>query len=112
MTIIIELPEELASRLAASMPEEERSEFTIHAIADALEMRCRDEAECVAAVEAALIDMDAGRGLISFEDACRQWDAEPTKERLERLARATGRIEGPSVSLESLRRENLYEERS
>jgi hypothetical protein len=34
------------------------------------------------------------------------------EERLERLARATGRISGPAIPLEALRRENLYEERS
>ncbi len=112
MTLTIDLPEELASRLAASMPEEERSEFTIHAIADALEARRRDKTECIAAVEEAFKEMDAGRGLISFEEAQRQWEDSPIKERLERLAKATGRIEGPSVSLEALRRENLYEERS
>lgn len=33
------------------------------------------------------------------------------EERLKRLAKASGRIQGPSIPLESLRRENLYEER-
>ena len=32
-------------------------------------------------------------------------------ERLERLARATGCISGPTIPDEALRRENLYEER-
>jgi hypothetical protein len=34
------------------------------------------------------------------------------KERLERLRQATGIISGPSIPLEALRRENLYEERT
>jgi hypothetical protein len=32
-------------------------------------------------------------------------------ERLERLARASGRLSGPNIPAEALRRENLYEER-
>jgi hypothetical protein len=32
-------------------------------------------------------------------------------DRLKRLAAASGRISGPSIPLEALRRENLYEER-
>ncbi len=34
------------------------------------------------------------------------------EERLRRLARTTGCISAPSIPLEALRRENLYEERS
>jgi hypothetical protein len=34
------------------------------------------------------------------------------EERLKRLANASGRIVEPSIPLEALRRENLYEERS
>ncbi len=75
MTLTIDLPEELASRLAASMPEEERSEFTIHAIADALEARRRDEAECIAALEEALEDMKMGRSL-SFEEEQARWQSQ------------------------------------
>jgi hypothetical protein len=33
------------------------------------------------------------------------------EEQLKRLARATGRIEGPSIPLDALRRKNLYEDR-
>ena len=33
-------------------------------------------------------------------------------ERLERLAKASGRLSGPSIPAEALRRENLYEERA
>jgi hypothetical protein len=33
------------------------------------------------------------------------------EERLRRLAQVAGRIKGPSIPLEALRRENLYEER-
>ena len=38
--------------------------------------------------------------------------SEAIDERLKRLANASGRIVGPSLPLEALRRENLYEERS
>jgi hypothetical protein len=34
------------------------------------------------------------------------------EERLRRLEQAGGRISGPSIPLEALRRENLYEERA
>lgn len=37
--------------------------------------------------------------------------SETIEERLKRLANASGRIVGPAVPLEALRRENLYEER-
>ena len=109
MTITIELPDELSSRLAASVPEEERVEFAVAAIAEALEAQRQEEAECVAALEEALADMEAGRS-ISFEESQRQWEEGPIKARLDRLAKAAGRIQGPSVPLEALRRENLYEE--
>jgi predicted transcriptional regulator len=75
MTLTIDLPEELASRLTALLPEEERTRFSVAAIADALIYR-ENEQDCVEVVEQALIDMDAGRGLISFEEVCRQWEAE------------------------------------
>ena len=75
MTLIIDLPDELASRLAALLPEEERSSFSVAAIADALRFR-EDEKDCFEVVEQALVDMDAGCGLVTFEDICRQWDSE------------------------------------
>lgn len=74
MTITIDLPDELASRLAELLPEEERNRFAIAAIAEALEARKRDSSECIAAVEEALADMDEGRNLIPFEEVCRQWE--------------------------------------
>lgn len=55
MTITIELPDDLSARPAASLPAGER-----------------DAAECVAAVEEALADMDAGR-TISFEEEMARW---------------------------------------
>ncbi|HZT41180.1 MAG TPA: hypothetical protein VFA07_03280 [Chthonomonadaceae bacterium] len=78
MTITIDLPDELASRLAELLPEEERNRFAVNAIAEALEARRRDTAECVTAVEQALADMDAGRNLIPFEEVSRQWEADKT----------------------------------
>ncbi len=74
MTFTIDLPDDLASRLAL-LPEEERSRFSVAAIADALTFR-DDELDCIEVVEQALSDMDEGRGLVSFEELCRQWDAE------------------------------------
>ena len=76
MTLTIELPDEVASRLAEMLPESERDGFAASAIAEALESRLRDSEECVLAVERALADMDAGRNLIPFDEVCRQWEAE------------------------------------
>lgn len=108
MIFSVELPDELAGRLAALLPEEERDGFAIAAIADALEARQReieadervlaalradldpereperDAAECVAAVEEALADVEAERNLVSFEEACRRWDAEKAARRADR----------------------------
>lgn len=81
MTLTIDLPDELAARLAELLPEEERDRFAVAAIAEALEARQSDSAECIEAVEQALADMDAGRNLIPFEDVCRQWDAEKASRR-------------------------------
>lgn len=86
MTITIELPDELASRLAELLPEEEWDRFAASAIAEALEARLRDAdarlaeslladidpdnepereaAECIAIVEEGLEEVDAGRHLI------------------------------------------------
>lgn len=96
MTITIDLPDELATRLAALLPEEERARFAVAAIADALETRQeeaaaeekilaalradldpdkdpeRDSAECVAAVEEALADMETGR-TVSLEEERARW---------------------------------------
>jgi predicted transcriptional regulator len=81
MTITIDLPDDLASRLAEILPEEERSRFAVDAIAEALEARRRDSEECIVAVEQALADMDEGRNLIPFEEICRLWDAEKAARR-------------------------------
>ena len=76
MTLTIKVPDEVASRLEEMLPPEERDSFAAAAIADALELRSRDSAECIAAVEDAIADMDAGRNLIPFDEVCRRWDAE------------------------------------
>jgi len=81
MTITIDLPDELAARLAELLPEEERNRFAVNAIAEALEAHRRDSAECVAAVKEALADMKAGRNLIPFEGVCRQWEADKAARR-------------------------------
>lgn len=72
MTLTIDLPDELASRLNALLPEEERGRFAVSAIADALLAQERDSAECNAAVEEAIADMETGR-TISFEDEEARW---------------------------------------
>lgn len=73
MSLTIDLPDELAARLA-ELPADERDTFAVDAIATALEARWRDSAECITAVEEALADMDEGRHLIPFDDVCRQWE--------------------------------------
>ena len=76
ITLNIDLPDQLAERFVALLPEEEQRRFSIAAIADALMFRQDEEGDCTAAVEQALADMDTGIGLISFEDVCHQWEAE------------------------------------
>lgn len=66
MTLTIDLPDELASRLMALLSAEECGRFAVSAIADALLAQERDASECIAAVEEAITDMEAGRS-ISFE---------------------------------------------
>lgn len=75
----ITLPDELAAQMTTLLPEEERDEFAMSAIADALEARRqvdremeRDSAECVVAVNEALFDVQAGR-TISFEEETACW---------------------------------------
>ena len=74
-TLTIDLPDELAVRFFSLLPEEERSRFSIAAIANALQFR-QEEEDCVTVVEQALADLDEARGLVTFEEVCRQWDAE------------------------------------
>lgn len=80
LTLTIQLPDELASRFM-TLPEDERTQFSIAAIAEALRFRQDEEEDCVTVVEQALADMDAGTGLVSFEEACRRWDAEKASRR-------------------------------
>jgi predicted transcriptional regulator len=77
MTMTIELPDELASRLNALLPEEERGSFAVSAIADALLAQERDSAECIAAVEEAIADMETGRS-VSFEEEEARWQQQIT----------------------------------
>lgn len=75
MTITLDLPDELASRLTL-LPEGTRDRFAAAALADALDLRQAETEDCVTVVEQALADMDAGRGLVSFDEVARQWEAE------------------------------------
>src|SRR5690349_20103941 len=90
MTLTIDLPDALASRLTALLPEEEHDRFALSAIADALlsasllaeldpeqELE-REAAECIAAVAEGFADIDAGRNLVSLEEVRHRWDAEKT----------------------------------
>ena len=81
MTLTIQLPDKLASRFMALLPEDQRDEFSVSAIADALMIRESEMEDCVTVVEQALADMDAGRGLIALEDLRRQWDAEEAAQK-------------------------------
>ena len=98
MTLTLDLPEELAARLASLLPEADRDRFAVAAIADALAARQREDesrlaeallahldpdaepqreaAECRAAVEAGLLDVQAGRNTMTLEEARRRWAAE------------------------------------
>ncbi len=104
MTFTLDLPEEVAAQLTDLLPSEERSRFAVAAIADALSVRLReadarlvaaleaeydperDDEECRAIVEEGLDDIDAGRGLVSFEEACQRWEAEKAAQK------AAGRV--------------------
>jgi len=95
MTKTIKLPDEVAARLNALLPEGERDRFAVAAIADALRARQqededervltalradldpdadpeRDARECMAAVEESFADLDAGRTL-SLEEEMARW---------------------------------------
>ena len=95
MTLILDLPEELAARLASLLPEEDRDRFAVAAIAEALATRQREDesrlaealvadlypdaepereaAECRAAIEEALVDVEAGRNTMTLDEARRRW---------------------------------------
>lgn len=80
--------------MTATLPEAERDRFALTTIANAMAARQkeaearlaaalladfdpeRDAAECRSVVEEGLDDVDAGRDLVSFEEAKRRWEAE------------------------------------
>lgn len=53
------------------LPEEERREFAVSAIAEALMSREQDEAECIATVEEGFADYEAGRPITLEEEKAR-----------------------------------------
>ncbi len=75
MTLTIDLPDEVASRLNALLPEEERGRFAVSAIADALLAQERDSVECMAAVEEAIVDVENERS-VSLDDERARWQQE------------------------------------
>ncbi len=72
MILTIDLPDDLAARLNAAFPEEARVRFAVSAISDALRAQEYDSAECTAAVEEAMRDVEMNRSL-SFEDEKARW---------------------------------------
>ena len=72
MTLTLDLPEELAFRLNALLPEEERKHFALSAIAEALSAQEKDSVACIAGVEEALQDIEAGR-TFSLEEEKARW---------------------------------------
>ena len=78
MTITLDLPDTLVIRLT-SLPEAVRDQFAAAALSDAFDFQEAETEDFVPVVEQALADMHAGIGLVSFEDACRQWDAEEAR---------------------------------
>jgi predicted transcriptional regulator len=76
MTLTIELPDELAFRLMALLPEEARERFAVSAIAEALLAQESDSAECIAAVEEALAEMETGH-TVSFDEEIARWQSPP-----------------------------------
>lgn len=76
-TITLILPDDLAARLAILPDEEARNRFAVAALAAGIAAldadKGDDEAQTVTAVEEALAQMDAGRGLVSFEEASHRW---------------------------------------
>ena len=74
MTLTIDLPDDLAIRLNAALPEEARVRFAVSAISDALLAQESDSAECISAVEEAMIDVEMNRSL-SFEAEKARWRA-------------------------------------
>ena len=75
MTLTIDLPDELASRLMALLPEEARERFAVSAIEEALLAQERDSAECMVAVEEALAEMETGQS-ISLEAEKARWQSQ------------------------------------
>ena len=73
MTLTIELPNEIATRLRL-LPEAMRDRFAVAALEDALNLRQNETSDFTAVIDQSLSDMAEGKNLISFEDACRQWE--------------------------------------
>ena len=75
MTVTLDLPDELVSRLTL-LPEAARDRFAADALADAFDLYQQEDTDCVAVVEKEIAEMDAGQGLVSFEEVCRRWKQE------------------------------------
>lgn len=90
MIVTLELPDELATQLMA-LPESERNRYATaafwHYTEEVDNVAGEDseekEDECIAIVEQALADVEAGRNMVHFEDVLRRYEA----DKLERLAK-------------------------
>ncbi|MBC7529372.1 MAG: hypothetical protein H7308_17725 [Chthonomonadaceae bacterium] len=75
MTVTLNLPDELVSRLAL-LPEAARDRFAADALEDAFDLYRQEDTDCVTIVEKEIAEMDAGQGLVSFDEVCRRWNAD------------------------------------
>ena len=67
MIVLLDLPDELASRLS-QLPEGLQDSSAIAAISDALNFRDSETDDCISIVGQVLADMDEGKNLFSFKD--------------------------------------------
>jgi hypothetical protein len=103
MTLTINLPDELASRLTRLLPEQEHDRFTLSALDDALTARQqeyearfaesllaeidieqepeREAVECTAIIEAEFAAMQTNDDSLTLEEVRQQWESEKAARR-------------------------------
>jgi hypothetical protein len=103
MTLTINLPDELASRLTRLLPEQEHDRFTLSALDNALNVRQqeyearfaesllvdidpeqepeREAAECTAIIEAEFAAMQTNDDSLTLEEVRQQWESEKAARR-------------------------------
>ena len=76
MTLTLELPDEVAARLAAAYPDEtERSRAVLYSIIETLAAEQQDKAEWIEIVHTRLDALEAGGKSYSFDEAWERLDA-------------------------------------